>query len=58
MGKYFKNYQIEQLTRIGALIRGDWSGTLFDGRDVLEWIEETLDGKDIRKKLAEFEDEY
>ena len=51
-------YQVEQLHRIADLIRGDWSGSSFDGRDVKKWIMRTLSGEDIRKELSEYEDNY
>jgi len=53
-----KHWQVEQLKLIGELIRGDWSGLKFDGRNIRNWIDETLNGKDIRKNLKEIQDEY
>jgi len=29
---------------VGSKIRGDWSGTEFDGRDVRNWLETAADG--------------
>ena len=48
----------ELLLRIGALIRGNWSGIPFDGRDVLEWIEMVVDGDfdKLDKELKPFEE--
>ena len=54
----FKDWQIEQLRLIASLIRGDWSGYAFDGRDVRDWIDSTIEGKDIRKSLQEIMDDY
>lgn len=34
----------DALRRIGLLWRGDWSGTVFDGRDGQRWIETALSG--------------
>ncbi len=35
----------------GDLIRGDWSGYSFDGRDVKRWLETALSGTE--KEVAE-----
>jgi hypothetical protein len=32
------------IRRIGSILRGDWSMTEFDGRDVKRWIDTALDG--------------
>ncbi len=32
----------ELLGLIGSLIRGDWSGNHFDGRDVRDWIQRVV----------------
>jgi len=34
----------ELLLRIGVLIRGNFSGYPFDGRDVQKWIKRVIDG--------------
>lgn len=57
-GIALRRWQVEQLRLIADLIRGDWSGSIFDGRDVKRWIESTLDGKDVRNYLKEIQDEY
>jgi hypothetical protein len=44
--------RIPRLNLVGELIRGDWSGTEFDGRDVRDWIDLILGGK-----YGEFDDE-
>ena len=44
-------WQIEQFKLIADLIRNDWSGTEFDGRDVKRWILATLDGKNMLEEL-------
>ena len=54
----FEDWQIEQLRLIASLIRGDWSGYVFDGRDVRDWINSTIDKEDIRKSLNNLLDEY
>lgn len=44
--------RVPRLSLVGELIRNDWSGTEFDGRDVRDWIDLILDGK-----YGEFDDE-
>lgn len=48
------------LRRIGHLIRNDWSGYAFDGRNVLDWIEQVIEGKfdELDKELKEYEEDY
>lgn len=53
-----QDWQVEQLQLIGTLIRGDWSGSAFDGRDIRNWIDATLDGKNILKDLRGYQDNY
>lgn len=50
-----EEWQVRQFIRIGDLIRGDWSGFDFDGRDVKKWITATLDGKNIDDELLGYE---
>jgi len=42
------------------MIRGDWSGTEFDGRDVKRWIETALSGDEtgIAMLLARLKNWY
>lgn len=45
--------------KVGHLIRGDWSGTFFDGRDVLRWLQRIVDGDrldELEKELDVFND--
>ena len=48
------------LLRIGTLIRGDWSGDAFDGRDVQDWIEQVIAGTfdALDAELKPYEKEY
>ena len=50
--------EIEFLKRIGSLVRGNWSGSPFDGRDVQNWIYKVIDGKfdELDQELKEYED--
>lgn len=51
----------ELLLRIGTLIRGDWSGTYFDGREVRDWIQRVVEGKDLDdldETLKAYEENY
>lgn len=42
------------LRRIGNILRGDWTMTEFDGRDVKRWIDTVLDGDaDALRELGE-----
>lgn len=43
--KEWDDERVPRLSLVGELIRGDWSGTEFDGRDVRDWIGLILDGK-------------
>lgn len=36
--------RVALLRRVGNIMRGDWSMTMFDGRDVKWWITTALDG--------------
>lgn len=54
---HIEHWQIEQLQRVGSLIRGNWSGYPFDGRDIRNWIDEILLGENIDAKLKEYEEE-
>lgn len=48
------------LLKIGMLIRGDWTGTYFDGRDVLGWICRVVEGKTegLEDELKRYEENY
>lgn len=48
------------LQRIGSLIRGDWSGSVFDGRDVRDWINLVCEGKldEAENIISIYEKEY
>lgn len=55
--------QIELLRLIGDTWRGDWSGSVFDGRDGRRWIETALTGTDteldeLAAELRRIEDYY
>ncbi len=56
-GLMLEEWQIEQFKLIGDLIRNDWSGIEFDGRDVKRWILATLDGENILEMLKEKDEE-
>jgi hypothetical protein len=43
--KEWNEERIPRLYLIGDLIRADWSGDYFDGRDVRDWIDLVLGGK-------------
>jgi hypothetical protein len=55
--------RVRVIRRIGSIWRGDWSGTMFDGRDGRRWLETALDGDDdaldaLESELAAIEDSY
>jgi len=54
----YEDWQIEQLRLIGLLCRMDWSGHIFDGKDVKAWINRTIEGKDIREDLNQLKEGY
>ena len=54
----WSRWQVEQLILIGTLARIDWSGHMFDGRDVRSWIACTIREEDIRKDLKFLIDGY
>ena len=56
--KYLDIWQVEQFHLIADLIRGDWSGEKFDGREVEKWILSTLEGGDIRNDLRKIQESY
>ena len=53
-----EGWQVEQLKRIADLIRGDWSGSIFDGREVQDWILQTLNGANLNDEFDEIDTEY
>lgn len=48
------------ILRIGRLIRGDWSGNNFDGRDVQELLHLVIEGSfdEAAKRLSGLEEYY
>jgi hypothetical protein len=46
MTKILSDERVTLIRRAASLIRGDWSGMDFDGRDVDDWIRTALDGTD------------
>lgn len=48
------------LIRIAILIGGDWSGDVFDGRDVKDWIDRVIEGnyEGLDKELTDMEESY
>ena len=50
----------ELLTKIGILIGSDWSGMVFDGRDVQRWIDRVVSGdyEGLDRKLIYIEESY
>lgn len=44
MSQTLSDLQIQRLKEIGEIVRGDWSGSVFDGRDVKRWIDSVLSG--------------
>jgi hypothetical protein len=51
------------LRRVASILRGDWSMTCFDGRNVKHWIDTALDGDprelaELAKDLTDIEAGY
>ncbi len=46
MTKTLSDDRVKIIDLTGELIRGDWSGYDFDGRDVKKWLETALYGRD------------